>query len=84
MFLVGNKSDMEDKRRVSPEEALRFKTDNNLLYFGETSAKSGENVDRLFIDVAKFIFQKYRDRLHKMIDDETSEQSRSNSVDKGS
>ncbi len=56
MFLVGNKSDMEAQRQVYPEEALRFKQENNLLYFGETSAKSGDNVDRLFIDVSKFIF----------------------------
>ena len=54
-----------------------------MLYFTETSAKSGDNVDRLFIDVAKFIFQKYKDRLHKMIDEESSQNSRSNSMDGG-
>jgi GTPase SAR1 family protein len=72
MFLVGNKSDLENDREVPMEDALKFKQDNNMLYFTETSAKSGDNVDRLFIDVAKFIFQKYKDRLHKMIDEESS------------
>ncbi len=54
------------------------------MYYTETSAKSGENIDKLFIDTAKFIYLKYKDQLHKMIDDETSSQtSRSNSVDYG-
>ena len=83
MFLTGNKSDLEAEREVTEVEAQRFKKENDLLYFTETSAKSGDNVDRLFIDVAKFIFQKYKDRLHKMFDDEGSDQgSRSNSIDK--
>ena len=29
--------------------------------FKETSAKSGENVDKLFIDLAKFIYHKFKD-----------------------
>lgn len=52
------------------------------MFFAETSAKSGENVDRLFVDVAKHIFNRYKDRLHKMFEEETSEVgSRSNSVE---
>jgi hypothetical protein len=69
---VGNKSDLEHYREVPFEQALEFKKQNGLLYFAETSAKSGDNVDKLFIDVAKFIFMKYKDKLHQMIDDETS------------
>jgi len=38
----------------------------------------------MFIDVAKFIYLKFKDQLHQMIDDETSSQnSRSNSFDGG-
>jgi hypothetical protein len=36
---------------VSLEDALRFKKERDIIYFAETSAKSGENVDKLFIDV---------------------------------
>lgn len=61
MCLIGNKSDLENQRQVSFEEGLRFKQDNNLLYFAETSAKSGDNVDKMFIDLAKFIYIKYKD-----------------------
>ena len=46
-FLVGNKSDLEDKREVSKEEAERFAQKYNLIYL-ETSAKNNNNVDKLF------------------------------------
>lgn len=59
---------------------MKFKEVNDIWYFTETSAKSGDNVDKLFIDLSKFIYLKYKDRLHKMLDDETSSvSSRSNS-----
>eukprot|EP00349_Pseudokeronopsis_sp_Brazil_P001962 CAMPEP_0202959430 /NCGR_PEP_ID=MMETSP1396-20130829/3620_1 /ASSEMBLY_ACC=CAM_ASM_000872 /TAXON_ID= /ORGANISM="Pseudokeronopsis sp., Strain Brazil" /LENGTH=175 /DNA_ID=CAMNT_0049677979 /DNA_START=12 /DNA_END=539 /DNA_ORIENTATION=+ len=45
MFLLGNKSDMEVEREVDEHEGARFKKENDLLYFTETSAKSGDNVD---------------------------------------
>ena len=72
LFLTGNKSDLENYREVSTEEALKLKKNSDILYFVETSAKSGENVDKMFIDVAKFIYLKYKDKLHKMVDDENS------------
>lgn len=53
------------------------------MYISETSAKSGDNVERLFVDTAKFLYQKYRDRLHKMIDEDTMQRrgsSRSGSM----
>lgn len=48
------------------------------MYFTETSAKSGDNIQNLFMDAAKFIYIKYRDQLHKMIEDETASQVSSN------
>lgn len=41
--LIGNKSDLADKRVVSYEEALSFAEAHKIKYF-ETSAKTGENV----------------------------------------
>lgn len=76
IFLIGNKSDLSPaQREVTFEEALDFKQRNGLHYFAETSAKSGENIDRLFMDTAKFIYLKYKDQLHKMIEDETASQT---------
>ena len=67
------------EREVSLEEALEFQRKNNILYFTETSAKSGDNITQLFMDAAKFIYLKYKDQLHKMIEDETASQTSSNS-----
>lgn len=32
-----------------------------MMYFTETSAKSGDNIDKLFVDLAKNIYMKYKD-----------------------
>lgn len=47
LILVGNKTDLEEKRVVSKEEGQKFADDNGLLFF-ETSAKSGENIEEMF------------------------------------
>lgn len=57
LTLVGNKSDLEDERLVSVEEAKLFAEQNNLL-FVETSAKTGSNVDAAYINTAKEIMSK--------------------------
>ena len=45
--LVGNKTDLEEKRAVQRVEGERFAEDNGLLFF-ETSAKSGKNIEEMF------------------------------------
>ena len=45
--MVGNKSDLIDKRVVEKEEANKFSEEHNLPYI-ETSAKDGINIDELF------------------------------------
>lgn len=42
---------------------------NGILYWTETSAKSGKNVELLFTDCAKFIYQKFRERMDYMGND---------------
>jgi small GTP-binding protein len=42
--LIGNKSDLGDKRDVTSEEAQAFATANKMLYF-ETSAKTGDQLN---------------------------------------
>ena len=46
-FLVGNKSDIENQRQVSKDSAKDFANAKNLIFF-ETSAKSNENVEKVF------------------------------------
>lgn len=50
--LVGNKTDLENKRAVSSEEGQKFADDNGLMFF-ETSAQSGQNVENLFTESIK-------------------------------
>lgn len=57
LVLVGNKCDLEDSRQVSRSQGESMAR----LYgcsFYETSAKTGENVDGVFMDIARQILKK--------------------------
>ena len=56
IFLIGNKADLEDKRKVSREAGEKFLKDHKLNYFIETSAKTGFNVQNVFIQAAKELY----------------------------
>ncbi len=47
IVLVGNKSDLEDKRKVQKEGVYEYVHNEKILYF-EASAKSGDNVEHIF------------------------------------
>lgn len=49
--LSGNKCDLESKREVSRTEAESYAQENGCIFF-ETSAKSGENVQQMFQQIA--------------------------------
>lgn len=66
VVLVGNKSDLagaslsssgENQRQVTREEAETWCRQNQVLKYVETSAKSGDGVERAFLEVAERIFQ---------------------------
>ena len=59
IFLVGNKSDLEDQRKVTKEEGLKFKNDQGLDMFMETSAKTGYNARNVLIEAAKILYADY-------------------------
>jgi len=56
-LLVGNKSDLEEKRAVPYEEAKAF-ADEHGMPFLETSAKDDEGVEEAFMEMAKQIKEK--------------------------
>ena len=62
IVLVGNKKDRNEERQVSYEEALKFAEDNNFGGYFEVSAKTGEGINELFIDVAKGALKKVLDK----------------------
>ncbi len=62
VLLVGNKSDLasssvgiagENKRAVTPQEAEEWCRRNGVMWYVETSAKSGEGVEKAFLEVAE-------------------------------
>ena len=57
IFLVGNKSDLEDERVVSKEDGERFREEKNLDKFIETSAKTGENARGALLEAAKLLYK---------------------------
>ncbi|MFX1485998.1 MAG: Rab family GTPase [Promethearchaeota archaeon] len=58
IILVGNKSDLNDARKVSSNEGSVF-AEKAKLEFLETSAKSGNGVENLFNIMAEDIVEKY-------------------------
>lgn len=60
IFLVGNKKDLTDIRKVPEDHGIQTAIQNNLTEYIETSAKSGENVE--------FIFQSLTEHMLKRIE----------------
>ena len=59
IFLIGNKSDLKNQREVKIEDAENYKNNyDDIKMFFETSAKKGENIDKLFENIAISIYEK--------------------------
>lgn len=60
VILVGNKADLaqdeDNKREVTKEDATEWARKNGVFEYVETSAKSGENVEKAFMRVAERIY----------------------------
>ncbi len=59
IFLVGNKADLEEDRKVSKEEGEKYKEDQHLDLFMEASAKSGHNARNVLVEAAKILYKDY-------------------------
>ena len=66
--LIGNKSDLKDNREVSYEEGENFAENNNMLFF-ETSAKNGDNIEKIFEESVKLINKNINEGKYNLEDD---------------
>ena len=57
IFLVGNKIDLEEKRVVPTEEGKDLAKTFGVKFL-ETSAKTGENVEKVFRELAEDVYKK--------------------------
>ncbi len=65
IFLIGNKIDLADQRKISKEKGIELAEEYKLPFF-EASAKSGENVDEVFKALYKKISEVYGDLEREM------------------
>ena len=68
MVLVGNKSDLSDKREISYDDGKDLAEKNNMLFF-ETSAKNGDNIEDIFYSSATEIAKKIEDGYYDLESD---------------
>ena len=63
--LIGNKIDLEDKRKVTYEEGKKLAEKNNFV-FQEVSAKSGKNFENLFeVQLFDSVYNKFKNEFEK-------------------
>ena len=58
---------MEDQREVSVEKIEQFKKEKNIEFSFETSARTGENIEELFIIASKLLYNNFKDKIAAMV-----------------
>jgi GTPase SAR1 family protein len=56
IYLIGNKSELEDQREITFDRAVDFAKSNGIHKCFETSAKTGMNVEEVFSCAGKELF----------------------------
>ena len=51
---------------MSLERVEKFKRDRNIQFHFETSAKTGENIENLFIFASKILYYNFKDKIAQM------------------
>ncbi|MBD3194209.1 MAG: GTP-binding protein [Candidatus Lokiarchaeota archaeon] len=58
ILMIGSKLDLAFKRSVFPEQASQLAEDQNLAGYSECSAKTGENVEEVFIAITEIMMKR--------------------------
>ena len=77
LLLIGNKCDLEEERKISKEEAIEMAEQNDMYYY-ETSARTGQNVNESIEHlvtkclnnkqlITSMIIRQYREKSDKSI-----------------
>lgn len=61
IILIGNKKDLNEKREVTLEQGEKFYKEKQFQLFVETSAKTGENIQQIFLESARLLFNDFVD-----------------------
>ncbi len=83
VVILGNKSDLTEKREVTDEEINDFIKDNNIKFF-ETSAKDGKNIDECFTHMSEKLIEQYDNKENELVkrkDLITNDNLKNNTVD---
>lgn len=68
-MIIGNKTDQEERRAVSTEEARFFAKQNNLLFI-ETSVLSRNNIDEAVMELTNHIYENIEKRKYDLANDQ--------------
>ena len=60
IYLIGNRSDLEDERETSREKAIEFCKEYGIEKFFETSAKTGDCVEEVFSLASRKLYYQQR------------------------
>ena len=59
VFLIGNKIDLENERKITKEQGENYAKTNKFNLFIESSAKTGFNSKKIFIKAAKMLYDEH-------------------------
>ena len=68
-FIVGNNKEAESAKVISTEEAEIFADKSGAKFFIECSSKTGNNINEIFIEAAKCLYDDYKNPKKKLKND---------------